>query len=80
MLFDWVRETKSHICSRSLWILNNLRQQFCKTVLNLVPQHLAKAFITPDMTPKERKSNKTLRTKLSKLNKSRVGRINYIIK
>ena len=34
------------------------------------PQHLAKVFITLDMMPKERESNKISRTKLSKLNKS----------
>jgi len=42
-----------------------------------VPQYLAKVFITPDMTPKERESNKALRAKLSELNKD--GK-NYQIK
>lgn len=35
-----------------------------------LPEHLKKIFITPDMTPKERKENKLLRAKLSEVNKS----------
>jgi len=42
-----------------------------------VPQQLAKVFITPDMTPKERESNKALRAELAELNKD--GK-NYRIK
>ena len=54
------------------------KAEYCtKLIGKNVPLHLAKVFITPDMTSKERESNKTLRNKLSKLNKS--GK-NYQIK
>ena len=42
-----------------------------------VPKHLSKVFITPDMTPKERECNKSLRNQLADLNKN--GK-NYRIK
>jgi len=35
-----------------------------------VPQSLAKVFITPDLTPKEREHNKSLRSQLAELNKN----------
>lgn len=35
-----------------------------------VPQSLAKVFITPDMTPKEREHNKSLRAQLAEMNKN----------
>jgi len=36
---------------------------------NNIPQNLAEVFITPDLTPKERQHNKSLRNELAELNK-----------
>ena len=60
-----------HIAGDDVW--REREELLCKRISKLrgtdTPEYLKSVFITPDLTPKERDTNKALRSKLSELNK-----------